>query len=222
MIGTHSASAAQQLQVSSALKIGQKNRPVYKITQIIIFLWNIWTCHNFWPQIWRNVRWTQILAFFFFSFTFIPHHGLQRRRHVFSRRVSSPRLVFISYLFYLYKTGEAKYVVVHKKSCLVNKKIQCQIRYDKVTWKLFYYDTELHDSECGQKNVGVEGKMRVWSENVSVEGGCECVQKPFGVYCVRVWVCSSECAVLGVTVPYLGNAQVRSRPHWLQWQPFLQ
>ena len=40
MIGTHSASAAQQLQVSSALEIGQKNRPVYKITQIITFVWN--------------------------------------------------------------------------------------------------------------------------------------------------------------------------------------
>ena len=140
----------------------------------------MWDEHRFW--------------LFFFSFTFIPHHGLQRRRRVFSRRVSSPRLVFISYLFYLYKTGEAKYVVVHKKSCLVNKKIQCQIRYDKVTRKSFYYDnTELHNSD----SRSVDGKMWVWTEK------CECGQKMWvwreGVSVKTIWsVLSLLCTSVSV------------------------
>ena len=59
-------------------------------------------------------------------------------------------------------------------------------------------------TECGRK-------MRVWTENVSVERECECAQNLLECVvheyeCVRV-----ECAVLSVTVPYLGTARKTPR-----------
>ena len=45
-------------------------------------------------------------------------------------------------------------------------------------------------------------KIRVWTKNY------ECGQN-FWVCCLWVWVCLRECALLSVTVPYLGNALVR-------------
>ena len=58
---------------------------------------------------------------------------------------------------------------------------------------------------------GQPGKMQVWTENVSVVGRCECALKFLECVVCECECAHIECALLSMTVQYLGDAHATAR-----------